>query len=96
MENSHVFSVLDASEQYVVEAVRSKIREEVQRKLTEEIVELIQETTNKVISEMLITLYSEKDIMRRAENVHVLLEWIKCREGKKHYMSETVVKEVVT
>lgn len=89
-----MFSVLDASEAYVVERVRSKIKEEVQRKLIEEIAELIQETTNKIVSEMIITLHSERDVMRRAEQVHVLLEWIKCREEKKRYVSETVVKEV--
>ena len=89
-----MFSVLDASEAYVVERVRSKIQEEVQRKLTEEISELIQETTNKLVSEMIIKIHSDKDIMRRAEEVHVLLEWIKCREEKKRYVSETVVKEV--
>lgn len=94
MNQDHIFTVLDASEQYVLQRVREEIKREVTRKLTEEFNELIQSETNKALSEIVIKMHGHKDPLMRAEEVHILLEWVKSREEKKRYVTETVVREV--
>jgi hypothetical protein len=89
-----MFTVLDASEQYILQQVREEIKREVTRKLSEEFNDLIQSETNKAISEIMIRIYKHEDALMRAEEVHILLEWVKSREEKRRHVSETILKEV--
>jgi hypothetical protein len=66
----------------------------VTRKLSEEFNDLIQSETNKAISEIIIRMYSSRDVLVRAEELHILLEWVKSREEKKRFTTETIIREV--
>jgi hypothetical protein len=89
-----MFSVLDAAEQYVVEKVRSEVSRTVREKLEAEFNALVQEKLNEILPQIIIQMRVDRDIMSRTDDVRVLLEWVKCREEKKTFRTETVVKEV--
>jgi hypothetical protein len=89
-----MFSVLDAAEQYVVEKVRSEVSRTVREKLEAEFNALVQEKLNEILPQIIIQMREERDITSRTDDVRVLLEWVKCREEKKAFRTETVVKEV--
>jgi hypothetical protein len=89
-----MFSVLDAAEQYVVERVKSEVARTVREKLEAEFNALVQEKLNEILPQIIIQMRVDRDIMSRTDDVRVFLEWVKCREEKKTFRTETVVKEV--
>jgi hypothetical protein len=89
-----MFSVLDAAEQYVVEKVRSEVSRTVREKLEAEFNALVQEKLNEILPQIIIQMRVDRDIMSRTDDIRVFLEWAKCREEKKTFRTETVVKEV--
>jgi hypothetical protein len=95
MSQTHsMFSVLDAAEQYVVERVKSEVARTVREKLEAEFNALVQEKLNEILPQIIIQMRVDRDIMSRTDDVRVFLEWVKCREEKKTFRTETVVKEV--
>ena len=95
MSQTHpMFSVLDAAEQYVVEKVRSEVSRTVREKLEAEFNALVQEKLNEILPQIIIQMRVDRDIMSRTDDIRVFLEWAKCREEKKTFRTETVVKEV--
>lgn len=89
-----MFSILDAAEQHIYEKVKAEVREVVTERLLGEFDELIQDAINSAFSEIIFKISAERDVFSRAEDVRVLVEWIKCKEGEKKYITKTVVEEV--
>lgn len=86
-------SVLDAAEAYVFEQVKQKVAEQVREKLLDQFNEMIQGELNRILPEIVLQMYTEKDIMLRSDNVQVMLEWIRCREEKKRFRTKTSIIE---
>jgi hypothetical protein len=89
-----MFSILDTAEQYIYGKVKATVRESVTEKLLEEFNGIIQEAINSAFSEIIFKIAAERDVFSRAEDVRVLVEWVKCREDKKKYRIRNVVEEV--
>jgi len=85
------FSVLDVAEKAIVAQVKEEISRTVHERLSREFSELIQEETNRALENMIINLAHEKDSLRMADNVRILVEWIKCREEKRRLRTTTVI-----
>ncbi len=90
---AHV-TALDVAEKYLIEEVKREVSERVKKVLLEEIGDQIQEAINTALAEITFNLRCEKDILTQIENIHVLVEWIKCREEKREYRTKRIIEEV--
>ena len=88
------FSVYDAAEQHVFAEVRREVPETVRQKLLEEFDQLVQAEVTKALAEIIFRSRTTGDPLTRAMDVHVLIQWLKCREEKKRFRAREVVEEV--
>lgn len=88
-----IHSVLDVAEQAILARVREEISLTVRETLLSEFEALVQKKTNEALAEILFEFYSERDILRMTDNVNVLVQWVKCKEEKRKFRTNTVIVE---
>lgn len=86
-----VHSVLDVAEQAILARVREQVATTVRETLLAEFEALVQKKTNEALAEILFELSSERDILRMTDHIHVLVQWVKCKEEKRKFRTQTVV-----
>jgi len=87
-------TAFDLAEQYIIEQVKNEVRHGVTKKILDELEADIQAAVEKALCEITFNLQYETDVMRRADQLHVLVEWVKCRQQKRKYRERRIVEEV--
>jgi hypothetical protein len=93
VSDESLYTILDTTEKFIYEKVRESVRESVTEKLLGELNELIQEAINSALSEIIFKISADRGVFNRTEDVRVLVEWLKCKEQKKKYVTRTIVEE---
>lgn len=91
---SNLSSVFEVAEIQILEMIKRDIRAEITEKLHKEFDVLIQDAITKAFSEMTFRLSRERNTMALCDQIHVLVEWIKCREEKRKFKTVSQVAEL--
>jgi hypothetical protein len=87
-------TVFEVAERHIIEQVKNEVRHSVTKKILDELEEDIQSAVDKALCEITFNMQHEIDILRRADQLHVLVEWVKCRQQKRQYRERRIVEEV--